>query len=367
MYTPVLAMPHTKRPRTSISVCSNLSMGIDHTEPDSTFTYPMLEGADEMPKRLPPNNRPWPENMAFDFALPPLSPADAEVFIRSLPTSNRNKRFLLLRYQKGCTYNEIADEYGLTATGVRVAVKAMWEKFGGSAAAASAVPAPTAATPPVADLAPASAAPAPSTTMPTPAAIDETDLAPQSAATPPIAPVTTPAAPAALQPPTPPVANVAPPVKDEQSTARPLSINLPAIRRFLGLTPEEFARPIPIEDGESLITRLETGFSRPSLEVLDMICDAWGISRPYLLAGQGEMFELQPYCDGLVSLLKTYLSVATFDRKGQQYWKGSLVDDLGRLIDLKRLNGSEMCRVVRVLYDYLDVEQFESLLERMGR
>ena len=88
-----------------------------------------------MPKRLPPNNRPWPENMAFDFALPPLSPADAEAFIRSLPTSNRNKRFLLLRYQKGCTYNEIADEYGLTPSGVRVAVKSMWKKFGGSTAA----------------------------------------------------------------------------------------------------------------------------------------------------------------------------------------------------------------------------------------
>ena len=79
------------------------------------------------------------------------------------------------------------------------------------------------------------------------------------------------------------------------------------------------------------------------------------------------MFELQPYCDGLVSLLKTYLSVATFDGKGQQYWKGSLVDDLERLIDVGKLNGREMCRVVRTLYDYLDVEQFGELLKRMGR
>ena len=57
------------------------------------------------------------------------------------------------------------------------------------------------------------------------------------------------------------------------------------------------------------------------------ICEAWGISMPYLLTGRGEMFELQPYCDGLVTLLKQYLSVATFDRKGQQYWRGCLVDE----------------------------------------
>jgi hypothetical protein len=50
----------------------------------------------------------------------------------------------------------------------------------------------------------------------------------------------------------------------------------------------------------------------------------------------------------------------------QQYWKGSLVDDLRRLIDVGKLDGREMCRVVRVLYDYLDVEQFGELLERMG-
>ena len=59
--------------------------------------------------------------------------------------------------------------------------------------------------------------------------------------------------------------------------------------------------------------------------------------------------------------------MATFDRKGRQYWKGSLVDDLGRLINAAKLNGAEMCRVVRVLYDFLDVEQFEVMLERMGR
>ena len=148
---------------------------------------------------------------------------------------------------------------------------------------------------------------------------------------------------------------------------RPLSINLAAIRRFLGLTVEEFARPLPIEDGDSLITRLETGFSMASSEIVQLLCEAWRINRKYLLTGQGEMFELQPYCDGLVTLLKKYLAVATFNHKGQQYWKGSLVDDLGRLIDVGKLNGQEMCRVIRVLYDYLDVEQFAELLERMGR
>ena len=99
---------------------------------------------------------------------------------------------------------------------------------------------------------------------------------------------------ATMQPPasanTPPPAVVArPPVGDDatKESSRPLSINLAAVRRFLGLTVEEFARPLPIEDGESLITRLETGFSRASAEVLDMICDAWGISRSYLLTGRG--------------------------------------------------------------------------------
>ena len=32
-----------------------------------------------------------------------------------------------------------------------------------------------------------------------------------------------------------------------------------------------------------------------------------------------------------------------------------------------KLNGREMCRVIRVLYDFVDVEQFGELLERMGR
>ena len=189
---------------------------------------------------------------------------------------------------------------------------------------------------------------------------------PQSASTPAPTAATPPTVPTAPPLPTVPAAPLQP-TKDERS-ARPLSINLASVRRTLNLTLEEFARPLPIEDGESLITRLETGFSRASAEIVQLICDARGISKSYPLAGQGEMFEAKgDYCSALSRLLKTYLSVATFDRQGRQYWKGSLVDDLGRLIDVGKLNGQEMCRVVRKLYDYLDVEQFEVMLERMGR
>ena len=276
-----------------------------------------------MPKH--PNNHPWPQNLLYDFGLSEATSASSvEAFIAGLPTSDRNKKFLLLRYREGKTYTEIAAAHGMTPAGVRLAIIAMQEKFG------------FAVTPPPA--APAVALPH----MPT---------------APAIALPTVPAAPPL-------------PAKDDRMArddSRPLSINLAAVRRFLGLTVEEFARPLPIEDGDSLITRLETGFSRPAPAVLDLICDAWGINRKYLLASQGEMFELQPNCDGLVTLLKKYLAVATFDGKGQQYWKAALVDDLGRLIDVRKLNGREMCRVVRTLYDYLDVEQFEVMLERMGR
>ena len=282
-----------------------------------------------MPKH--PNKRSWPENLAFDFELPMLSPAAGEAFISTLPTTERNKEFLLLRYRDGKTYKEIAAIHDMTPAGVRLAIIAMQEKFGGSAISTQVTA--------VENVVPQSAAMQP----------------PASANTPPLVP----AAPTVALP---HVGNNA-----TKESSRPLSINLAAIRRFLGLTPEEFAQPLPIEDGESLITRLETGFSKASASVLDLICDAWGINRKYLLAGQGEMFELQPYCDGLVTLLKKYLAVAIFDRKGQQYWKGALVDDLERLIDVGKLNGREMCRVVRVLYDYVDVEQFAELLKRMGR
>ena len=285
-----------------------------------------------MPKHS--NNRPWPDNLRYDFNLPPtISSSDAEVFIYTLPTTERNRAFLLLRYRDGKTYKEIAAIHDMTPAGVRLAIIAMQEKFGGSAISTQVTA--------VENVVPQSAAMQP----------------PASANTPP----TVPAAPAGAPP------LVGDDAAKEAQTSRPLSINLATVRRFLGLTVEEFARPLPIEDGKSLITRLETGFSKASASVLDLICDAWGINRKYLLAGQGEMFELQPYCDGLVTLLKKYLAVATFDRKGKQYWKGSLVDDLERLIDVGKLNGREMCRVIRVLYDYLDVEQFEVMLKRMGR
>ena len=69
----------------------------------------------------------------------------------------------------------------------------------------------------------------------------------------------------------------------------------------------------------------------------------------------------------LIRLLKTYLSVATFNKRGAQYWKGSLVDDLARLIVVRKLDGRNMSRIVRLLFDYLDVDQFAEFLERMGR
>ena len=171
-----------------------------------------------MPKR--PNNRPWPQNLFYDFGLSAISPADAEAFVAGLPTTERNRTFLLLRYREGKTYKEIATAHGMTPAGVRLAIIAMQEKFGGEAIStqvtavekvvpqSASTPAPTAATPPTVPTAP------PLPTVP---------------AAPPL------------------------PAKDERS-ARPLSINLATVRRTLNLTPEEFARPLPIEDGESLIT-----------------------------------------------------------------------------------------------------------------
>ena len=44
-----------------------------------------------------------------------------------------------------------------------------------------------------------------------------------------------------------------------------------------------------------------------------------------------------------------------------------MVDDLVRLIDVKKLDGRNMSRIVRLLFDYLDVDQFAEFLERMGR
>ena len=188
-----------------------------------------------MPKH--PNNRSWPENLAFDFELPMLSPAAAEAFISTLPTTERNKEFLRLRYRGDKTYAEIAAAHGMTPAGVRLAIIAMQGKFGGAAISTQVIA--------VEKVVPQSAAMQP----------------PASANTPPLVP----AAPAGAPP------LVGDDAAKEAQTSRPLSINLAAVRRFLGLTVEEFARPLPIEDGDSLITRLETGFSRASSEIVQLI------------------------------------------------------------------------------------------------
>jgi len=83
-----------------------------------------------MPKALPSNNMPWPENLIFDFSLPAeTSPAEAEAFISSIETSDRNREFLRLRYLEGRSYKEIASEYNITAPGVRMAIKSLWERY----------------------------------------------------------------------------------------------------------------------------------------------------------------------------------------------------------------------------------------------
>jgi len=140
-----------------------------------------------MPKHS--NNRPWPQNLLYDFCLSAISSSDVEVFIDSLPTTERNKSFLLLRYREGKTYKEIATAHDMTPAGVRLAIIAMQEKFRGEAASA-ATPSPAATTPP-----PAVTTPPPAVSTPHPADTNAT-----------------------------------------KESSRPLSINLAAIRRFLGLT-----------------------------------------------------------------------------------------------------------------------------------
>ena len=277
---------------------------------------------------MPKRQLPWPQNLIHDFHLPAdTTPEAASQFISSLPISDRNKTFLHLRYKADQTFTQIATEHGMTPAGVRLAIIAAQEKY--AKAASMATPAPMAVP----------TNPTPMEAEPTPAPV-ETIPEPRNEPTP------------------------------VGSEARPLSLNLTAIRRFLGLTQEEFARPI-IEDGEALINRLEVGLSRPSQDILRLICDAWDICKSYLLTGTGPMFEMdapsRDHAAMLIRLLRKYLSVATFDQKGNQYWKEALVDDLSRLIDVKKLSSREMCQVIRLLYDHLDVEQFTGLLEGMGR
>ena len=167
-----------------------------------------------MPKH--PNNRSWPENLAFDFELPMLSPTAAEAFISTLPTTERNKEFLRLRYRDGKTYTEIAAAHGMTPPGVRLAIIAMQEKFGGEAISTQVTAVenvvPQSASTPMATPSPAVVAPSPAVAARPPA-------------------VTTP--PPAVA--TPPPAVVArPPVEDDatKETSRPLSINLATVRRL---------------------------------------------------------------------------------------------------------------------------------------
>ena len=91
-----------------------------------------------MAKRAPLNNRPWPDNLIYDFNLGPnTSSAEAEAFIHSLSTSEKNKEFLRLRYQEGKTYADIGLSYGITASGIRQAVKYVTERYLKSCAAAA--------------------------------------------------------------------------------------------------------------------------------------------------------------------------------------------------------------------------------------
>ena len=97
-----------------------------------------------MAKRAPSNSMPWPENLIYDFHLPLAT--DAEEFINTLPTSDKNKEFLRLRYRDGQSYNDIAPMYGISAGGVRQAVKYVIGRY-----ISSATPIPSAAHIPSAD------------------------------------------------------------------------------------------------------------------------------------------------------------------------------------------------------------------------
>lgn len=83
-----------------------------------------------MPKPLPSNNMPWPENLIFDFSLPEdTSPEAAEAFIDSIETSDRNHQFLRLRYLEGKQYKEISGAFVITPSAVRMAMKYLREKY----------------------------------------------------------------------------------------------------------------------------------------------------------------------------------------------------------------------------------------------
>ena len=91
-----------------------------------------------MPKPSPSNSMPWPENLIYDFQLSPsTTPSAAEAFIASLSTSDKNKEFLRLRYKERMQYSDIAPKYGISAGGVRQAVKYVIGRYIASAPSAS--------------------------------------------------------------------------------------------------------------------------------------------------------------------------------------------------------------------------------------
>lgn len=93
-----------------------------------------------MPKPSPSNSMPWPENLIYDFHLPPATtPEIAEEFINTLPTSDKNKEFVRLRYRDGQSYTDIAPMYGISAGGVRQAIKYVIGRY-----ISSATPSPSA-------------------------------------------------------------------------------------------------------------------------------------------------------------------------------------------------------------------------------
>ena len=88
-----------------------------------------------MAKRAPSNSMPWPENTIYDFKLEPsTTPTEAEEFISSLSTSDKNKEFLRLRYREGQSYTDIAPVYGISAGGVRQAIKYVIGRYTSSTA-----------------------------------------------------------------------------------------------------------------------------------------------------------------------------------------------------------------------------------------
>ena len=83
--------------------------------------------------RQPPNNRPWPDNKIFDFKLSPATTAaEAEEFINTIQTTERNRTIMRLRYIDGKPYSEIGPLYGISADAARKVLLGLWGKYGGT-------------------------------------------------------------------------------------------------------------------------------------------------------------------------------------------------------------------------------------------